>query len=123
MVALAEEEAKQAGIARRTDISADEIVERCVLPLVNEGARILEEGIALRASDIDFVYLYGYGFPRWRGGPMYHADSLGLAHVRDRIRHYGAVLGAQRWTPAPLIERLAAEGGSFADRDKTRRDP
>ncbi len=123
VVALAEEEAKQAGIARRTDISADEIVERCVLPLVNEGARILEEGIALRASDIDVVYLYGYGFPRWRGGPMYHADSLGLAHVRDRIRHYGAVLGAQRWTPAPLIERLAAEGGSFADRDKTRRDP
>ncbi len=118
VVALAEEEAKRAGIARRTEIPADEIVERCVLPLVNEGARILEDGIALRASDIDVVYLYGYGFPRWRGGPMFYADSLGLAHVRDRIRHYRETLGAKRWTPAPLIERLASEGGSFAARDK-----
>ena len=111
------EEAAKAGIAPR-EVSDEEIVERCVLPLINEGARILEEGIAIRASDIDVVWLYGYGFPRWRGGPMYYADSLGHAHVLERIRHYGALLGPRFWTPAPLIEKLAAAGEGFRDFDR-----
>ena len=94
-----------ARVERRV-ISKDEIVDRCVLALVNEGARILEEGMALRASDIDVIYLTGYGFPAWRGGPMFYADSIGLANVVARIEEFG-------WTPAPLLKRLAAEGKSF----------
>jgi len=114
------EEAAKAGIARR-EVSDEEIIARCVLPLINEGARILEEGIAIRASDIDVVWLYGYGFPRWRGGPMYYADSLGLDHVLDRIRHYGALLGPRFWTPAPLLEKLVAAGESFRDYDRRKK--
>ena len=114
VAAIIEETAAKLGIERR-QITDEEIVERCILPLINEGAAILEEGIAYRASDIDVVYLYGYGFPRYRGGPMYHADSLGLAHVADRIEHYRASQGDRWWTPAPLIQRLAAEGKGFAD--------
>ncbi len=114
------EEAAKAGIAP-CEVSDEEIVERCVLPLINEGARILEEGIAIRASDIDVVWLYGYGFPRWRGGPMYYADSLGLGHVLARIRHYGALLGPRFWTPAPLIEQLAAAGERFQDFDRRKK--
>ncbi len=114
---IIEEEAKKAGIERR-EITDEEIVERCVLPLVNEGARILEEGIAMRASDIDVVWLYGYGFPRWRGGPMYYGDTLGLDRLLARIRAYGERLGPRFWTPAPLIERLAAAGSSFRDHDR-----
>lgn len=108
------EEAEKAGIKQRT-ITDDEIVERCMLPLINEGARILEEGVAVRASDIDVVYLYGYGFPRWRGGPMFYANQLGLKHVRERILHYQAQQGPRWWTPAPLIEKLAKEGKGFDD--------
>ncbi|RMF14470.1 MAG: 3-hydroxyacyl-CoA dehydrogenase [Alphaproteobacteria bacterium] len=114
---IIEDEAKKAGITRR-EITDEEIVERCVLPLVNEGARILEEGIAMRAGDIDVVWLYGYGFPRWRGGPMYYGDTLGLDHVLARIRHYAEAIGPRFWTPAPLIERLAAEGRGFRDLDR-----
>ena len=94
-----------AGIERRV-ISKEEIVDRCILALVNEGARILEEGMALRASDIDVIYLTGYGFPAWRGGPMFYADNIGLANVVARIEEFG-------WTPAPLLKRLAAEGKTF----------
>lgn len=116
---IAKEEAAAAHIARR-DMPAQEIVERCVLPLINEGAKLLEEGIAIRASDIDVTYLYGYGFPRWRGGPMFYADGLGLDHVLARIEHYRGRLGERWWTPAPLIEKLASEGKSFKQYDKDR---
>ena len=93
---------------------ADEIVERCLLRLANEGAQILDEGIALRASDIDTIYLNGYGFPGWRGGPMWQIEEMGLATVVEKIKAYEARHGA-RWKVAPLLERLAASGGKLAD--------
>ncbi|HTP98510.1 MAG TPA: 3-hydroxyacyl-CoA dehydrogenase NAD-binding domain-containing protein [Casimicrobiaceae bacterium] len=96
-------------------IAAGEIVDRCILALVNEGARILEEGIAQRASDIDVVYLAGYGFPRYRGGPMLYADMLGLVNAVRRMREFASAPGADAvfWAPAPRLARLAAEGGAF----------
>ncbi|MEQ1880655.1 MAG: 3-hydroxyacyl-CoA dehydrogenase family protein, partial [Burkholderiales bacterium] len=97
---------------RRREISDQEIVERCVYQLVNEGARILEEGIAQRASDIDIVYAFGYGFPRYRGGPMFHADIVGLDKVFEAVKRYHSEQGAG-WEPAPLLEKLAASGGKF----------
>ncbi|MCY1347873.1 Fatty acid oxidation complex subunit alpha [compost metagenome] len=100
--------AREAGITRRT-VADDEIVERCMLALINEGARILEEGIAQRASDVDVVYVHGYGFPAWRGGPMCYAETLGLDHVLARLRTLRDAHGAH-WEPAPLLERLVAEG-------------
>jgi 3-hydroxyacyl-CoA dehydrogenase len=109
--ALIVETAREAGIQRR-EIADQEILERCIYALVNEGARILEEGIALRASDIDVVYLYGYGFPRYRGGPMFYADSVALDKVYEAVNRYHQVHG-EFWTPAPLLERLAREGGRF----------
>jgi 3-hydroxyacyl-CoA dehydrogenase len=108
--------AKDAGIERRT-ITKKEIVDRCILALVNEGARILEEGVALRAVDIDIVYLNGYGFPSWRGGPMFYADTVGLPNVLRRIEEFQARLGADLWQPAPLLRQLAEEGKSFQSRD------
>lgn len=107
--------AAEAGIARRA-VDDAEIVERCMLALVNEGARILEEGIARRASDIDVVYVHGYGFPAWRGGPMFHAQRLGLARVLERIRALEAAHGGH-WAPAPLLVRLVAEGRAAFDAD------
>jgi 3-hydroxyacyl-CoA dehydrogenase len=106
---------REMGIARRK-ISGEEIVERCVFALVNEGAKILEEGIALRASDIDVVYLTGYGFPPWRGGPMHYADSLGLYNVVRSMRRLAQNPHGDPavWEPAPLLAKLAAEGNSFA---------
>jgi 3-hydroxyacyl-CoA dehydrogenase len=97
-------------------IGDPEIVERLVYALVNEGARILEEGIAARASDIDVVYLTGYGFPAFRGGPMFHADQVGLDQVRRRVRQFALNPHGDPgfWTPAPLLERLAESGGTFA---------
>jgi len=100
------------GLERRA-IADAEIVERLVYALVNEGARILEEGIALRASDIDMVYLTGYGFPLHRGGPMFYADSVGLPNVLDAVRKYAGGRHGEAWTPAPLLERLASEGKGF----------
>ncbi|MBP9641242.1 MAG: enoyl-CoA hydratase/isomerase family protein [Acidovorax sp.] len=95
-------------------ISDEEIVERCIFALVNEGARILEEGIAARASDIDLVYLNGYGFPLHRGGPMLYADTVGLPQVVRSLRRFAAEPGADAsWQPAPLLVRLAEEGRSF----------
>ena len=82
--------------------------------LVNTGAHILEEGIALRASDIDIVYLYGYGFPRYRGGPMFYADTVGLKVIYDKIMEFQNALDPQYWQPAPLLEKLAKAGSSFA---------
>jgi 3-hydroxyacyl-CoA dehydrogenase len=113
---FAEEAARQSGITRRV-IKPEEIVERTVYALVNEGARILEEGIALRAGDIDIVYVYGYGFPPWRGGPMWYADTVGLKTIHDRIRQFEKDHG-KLWSPAPLLARLAGAGKSFADFDR-----
>jgi 3-hydroxyacyl-CoA dehydrogenase len=98
-------------------ISAAEIVDRCIYALVNEGARILEEGYALRAADIDIIYLNGYGFPAYRGGPMWHADAVGLPKVYQRICELHQQHG-ELWTPAPLLKRLAEEGKTFAEYDK-----
>jgi 3-hydroxyacyl-CoA dehydrogenase len=95
-------------------ISDQEIVERCIYALVNEGARILEEGVAARASDIDLVYLNGYGFPKERGGPMFHADQVGLANVVQALRRFAAEPGADAsWQPAALLVKLAGEGRGF----------
>jgi 3-hydroxyacyl-CoA dehydrogenase len=99
------------GVARRA-IDAQEIVERCVLPLINEAARILDEGIAARAGDIDLVWIHGYGFPAWRGGPMHYANTRGTARVLDRFRQYNR--DGRLGTPAPLLERLAADNQPFA---------
>jgi 3-hydroxyacyl-CoA dehydrogenase len=105
---------KEMGMARRA-IDDQEIVERCVFALVNEGARILEEGIALRASDVDMVYLTGYGFPVFRGGPMRYADEVGLTNVLRAMARFAALPRADAafWKPAGLLARLAAEGASF----------
>lgn len=99
------------------EVSDDEIVDRMVYALVNEGARILEEGIAARASDIDVVYLTGYGFPAWRGGPMFYADQVGLDQVRRRVRQFAALPHGdpEAWKTAPLLDRLADAGRRFND--------
>jgi len=103
------------GITARK-IGDDEIVHRLVYSLVNEGARIVEEGIALRASDIDMVYLTGYGFPLWRGGPMNYADTVGLWNVVQAMKKFAGNPADDQafWQPAPLLARLAAEGKSFS---------
>jgi 3-hydroxyacyl-CoA dehydrogenase len=94
-------------------VSDEEILQRCVFALVNEGARILEEGIAQRASDIDMVYLTGYGFPVFRGGPMLYADSVGLYTVERALKRFHAQTGDDFWKPAPLLSKLAASGKTF----------
>jgi 3-hydroxyacyl-CoA dehydrogenase len=114
--AMIEKYSAEVGVTRRK-IDDREIVERLVYALVNEGARILEERIAQRASDIDLVYLNGYGFPLLRGGPMFYADSVGLMEVVSAIRRYARGVHPKPWTPAPLLEKLAAEGASFASFD------
>jgi 3-hydroxyacyl-CoA dehydrogenase len=103
---------QEQGITPRK-IGNDEIVERCIYALVNEGARLLEEGIAARASDIDMVYLTGYGFPMHRGGPMRYADEVGLYRVARRMTEFAAASGDSFWKPAPLIAKLAADAGSL----------
>ncbi|WP_369050534.1 3-hydroxyacyl-CoA dehydrogenase NAD-binding domain-containing protein [Burkholderia gladioli] len=103
---------KEAGFERRK-IADEEIVERLVYALVNEGAKILEEGIASKASDIDMVYLTGYGFPLWRGGPMLYADTVGLYNVERAMRRYAAGANGDAWQPAPSIAKLAAAGKGF----------
>ena len=109
---LIEQHSKDLGIARRK-ISDEEIVERLVYALVNEGAHILEEGIASKASDIDIVYLAGYGFPIWRGGPMFYADTVGLYNVLAAMRRYAKGHQGSAWQPAPLLVKLAGAGKSF----------
>ena len=104
--------ARQVGVEQRP-IGRDEIVERCVYALINEGARILEEGIALRAVDIDMVYLNGYGFPARRGGPMFYADTIGIDRVLARIEEFNRQHGPELWSPAPMLRRLAESGGKF----------
>jgi 3-hydroxyacyl-CoA dehydrogenase len=111
---LIEDYRQEIGITPR-QISDEEILERCVFALVNEGAHILEEGIALRASDIDLVYLNGYGFPSHRGGPLFYADTLGLDYVVRAMRRFALnpYADPEFWKPAPLLARLAIEGNSF----------
>ncbi|WP_207541080.1 3-hydroxyacyl-CoA dehydrogenase NAD-binding domain-containing protein [Sabulicella rubraurantiaca] len=99
---------------KRRKIEDAEILERMLLPMVNEGARILEEGIASRAIDIDVIFANGFGWPAWRGGPMFWADRMGLKAVRDKLAHYAETTSDPNLKPAALIEKLAAEGGSFA---------
>jgi 3-hydroxyacyl-CoA dehydrogenase len=106
------EESAHLGLARRK-IGDEEIVERALYALVNEGARILEEGIAQRSSDIDVVYIAGYGFPDFRGGPMFHADAVGLPNVLRAMRAFAKGYQPEAWRPAPLLTKLAAESGSF----------
>jgi 3-hydroxyacyl-CoA dehydrogenase len=106
-------EAERLGVRQRT-VPPEEIVGRCIFALVNEGARVLEEGIAASPADVDVIWCNGYGFPRHRGGPLFHADTLGLADVLDAIRGYAREHGERYWTPAPLLVRLAESGGSFS---------
>jgi 3-hydroxyacyl-CoA dehydrogenase len=112
-VELFEEFAAKKGITRRK-ITGEEILDRCILPMVNEGARILEEGIAVRASDIDVVYVYGYGWPVYRGGPMHYANSLGLDKVVAKLRHYQQATGDDFWQPSALLLELAEKGQGFS---------
>lgn len=107
--ALIRAEAERLGVPQR-EHTDEEIVERCMLALVNEGARILSDGIAKRAADIDVVWCLGYGYPRFRGGPMFYADTLGTTRVVERIRALAAVHGERYWAPAPLLEELARDG-------------
>ena len=107
------EASSRLGINRRP-IPQEEIVERMIFPMINEGARILEEGIAARPGDIDVIWIYGYGWPVWRGGPMYYADRLGLAQLRDRLTFYADRSRDATLRPAPLLQRFAAEGRGFA---------
>jgi 3-hydroxyacyl-CoA dehydrogenase len=116
VTALVRKWSAEAGIPQR-QISAEEIVDRCIYALVNEGARILEEGYALRAVDIDIIYINGYGFPAHRGGPMWHADTVGLKKVYQRICDFHRQHG-ELWEPAPLLKRLAEEGKTFAEFDR-----
>jgi 3-hydroxyacyl-CoA dehydrogenase len=118
VLALIEELAVAAGIRRRT-FTNEEIIERTIYALINEGARVLDEGYALRAADIDVIYTNGYGFPAWRGGPMFYADRVGLKKIYDRVSAFHQEFG-QRWAPAPLLARLAKEGTTFKELDKRR---
>ena len=117
--AMIREEAEKFGIERR-EIDADEIIARCLYPLVNEGAKILKEGIAQRASDIDVVYVFGYAFPAAKGGPMCYADQVGLKEVYERICGFQEQHGGKNWAPAELLRELAESGGSFAEWDRGR---
>ncbi|TNE37267.1 MAG: 3-hydroxyacyl-CoA dehydrogenase [Alphaproteobacteria bacterium] len=105
--------ARDAGINRR-EVSDEEILKRCIYPMINEAAKILEEGIAMRASDIDVIWVYGYGWPIYRGGPMRYADHIGLKNIYDDMLKFKAEHGDE-WTPAPLLEKLAKEGKGFKD--------
>jgi 3-hydroxyacyl-CoA dehydrogenase len=103
---------RRLGLQRR-QIDRKEILERLVFPMINEGARILEEGIARRPGDIDVIYIYGYGWPVYRGGPMFYADQVGLPYIRDQLEKFAAASGNAQLKPAPLLLKLAAEGRGF----------
>jgi 3-hydroxyacyl-CoA dehydrogenase len=110
--AMIAKEAARLGIERRT-VGAAEIRERCLYALINEGAKLLSEGIAASPGDIDAIWCNGYGFPRYRGGPMFYADTVGAATVLEGIHEFGKQHGREYWTPAPLLEEIAARGESF----------
>jgi 3-hydroxyacyl-CoA dehydrogenase len=113
VTAIIEKFRQQKSIKTRK-VSNEEIVERCIYALINEGARIVEDGIAQRSSDIDIVYLNGYGFPPWRGGPMFYADHVGLSEVARSLKTIAEHADKAFWTPAPLLARLAQEGKTFS---------
>ena len=121
VVTLCEQLAKAHGIRRRK-ISGQEILERCLYPLINEGIQILDEGIAYRSGDCDLIWVNGYGFPAWRGGPMQYADEIGLGHILKRMNHYRQALGAygEMWfTPARLLDELVLKGINLAEHSQT----
>lgn len=109
---LIKDHAEKSGVTRR-EFSDEEILDRCVLPMINEGAKILDEGIAMRASDIDVVYVYGYGWPIYRGGPMHYANSIGLDKVVEKLRLYQEKTDDDFWTPSPYLVDLAENGKKF----------
>ena len=112
---LIAEAAEKFGIEPR-EITDEEIVERCFYSMFNIGCDVLHEGMAYRASDIDTVYINGFGFPAWRGGPMYWAENtVGLDRVLERIREFTKLHGERYWQPSPLLERLVTDGGSLKD--------
>jgi len=113
VVGIVEQTSAELGLTRR-EIADEEVLKRCLYPLINEGARILEDGIAIRPCDIDIVYINGYGFPEVTGGPMFWADKQGLDNILADIKKYQAEYGGEAWEPAPLLERLVAEGKTFA---------
>ena len=113
VIALLHQEGQRLNIAQRKS-GRQEIQERCLYAMINEGALLLEEGVALRASDIDVVYSAGYGFPRYRGGPMFYADTVGLQLIYDKILEFQKTLDPQYWQPAPLLKKLALAGSTFA---------
>ena len=100
------------GFTRR-EISDEEIIDRCILALINEGADILSEGVAQRAADIDVVYINGYGFPIWRGGPMHHANAMGLNIVVEKLQKYKEITGSEIYKPSEMLIKLANENGKL----------
>jgi 3-hydroxyacyl-CoA dehydrogenase len=118
-IAILRARAAKLGIRPR-EHSEQEILERCLYPLLNEGIRILEEGIAVRASDIDVVWAAGYGFPRYRGGPLFYADTIGLKTLLDGIMKYRGIFGPMHWEPAPLLVKLVKEDRSLVEWEKSR---
>jgi len=118
VVSLIREEARKAQIPQR-NFTDEAIVERTLYGMINEGARILEEGLAQRASDIDVIYLNGYGFPAWRGGPMFYADMVGTKRILERVVGFHREHG-ERWKPASLLLRLAETGKTFGEHDAER---
>jgi 3-hydroxyacyl-CoA dehydrogenase len=116
-LALLREKAAALGVLPREHTDA-EILERCLYPLFNEGLRILEEGVAQRASDIDVVWCSGYGFPRYRGGPMFYADTIGLPVLLAGMEKYRTIFGPMHWEPAPLLVELVRDGRTLADWSK-----
>jgi 3-hydroxyacyl-CoA dehydrogenase len=117
VIEIAHHEAEILGIEQR-EISDEEIIERLLYAMINEGALILEEGIALRPGDIDVIFANGYGLPRYRGGPMFHADLVGLKQVCNAIEKYRKRYGDRYWVPAPLLQRLAEQGATFSEWSK-----
>ena len=113
VVEIVEQTSAELGITRR-EISDDEVLKRCLYPMINEGARILADGIAIRPCDIDIVYINGYGFPEVTGGPMFYADQIGLDKILADIKKFDQEYGGEAWKPAPLLEKLVAEGKGFA---------
>jgi 3-hydroxyacyl-CoA dehydrogenase len=111
---LLADEGTKLGIRRKEPVTRQEIAERCLFAMINEGAKLLEEGVALRPGDIDVVYTSGYAFPRRRGGPMFYADQIGLDTVLAGLEKYGKLGNPRDWKPSALLKQLAESGSTFA---------
>jgi 3-hydroxyacyl-CoA dehydrogenase len=118
-IAIFQATAKRLNIAPRVH-SVQEIQERCLYPLLNEGFRILEEGVAIRSADIDVVWTSGYGFPRYRGGPMFYAETIGLKTLYEGMLRFQREFGPMHWQPAALLKQLAASGQTLAQWEQSR---